>query len=96
MMAVTLICLVSICESTRPLLRYRVTVQGRRYYKSTAIEPVGSYAVRLCFDDGHDTGLFSWPVLYRLGSNQTHLWQTYLERLEQAGQQREKQPLNEA
>lgn len=68
---------------------------GKQDVNITAIEPVGSYAVRLCFDDGHDTGLFSWPVLYKLGSNQTHLWQTYLERLEQAGQQREKQQLNE-
>ncbi len=51
----------------------------------TAIEPVGRYAVRLCFDDGHDTGLYSWDLLYRYGKQKDRLWQRYLERLEEAG-----------
>lgn len=61
---------------------------GKEDVNITAIEPVGSYAVRLTFDDGHDTGLYSWPVLYKLGCNQDQLWQAYLERLAAAGHQR--------
>jgi len=52
------------------------------------IEPVGRYAVRLIFDDGHDTGLYTWPILYRLGSEHTATWQHYLERLDKAGHHR--------
>ncbi len=54
-----------------------------------AIEPVGRYAVRLIFDDGHDTGLYSWGLLYRYGQQQETLWQRYLERLAEAGLSRE-------
>ena len=54
-----------------------------------AIEPVGRYAVRLVFDDGHDTGLYSWGLLYRYGQQQETLWQRYLERLAEAGLSRE-------
>jgi len=53
-----------------------------------AIEPVGHYAVRLRFDDGHDTGLYSWDWLYHLGRDQQRLWTEYLEKLEQAGHPR--------
>lgn len=53
------------------------------------IEPVGHYAVRLHFDDGHDTGLYSWDWLYYLAKNRDSLWQTYLEKLNEAGQKRE-------
>ncbi|MFQ5488643.1 MAG: gamma-butyrobetaine hydroxylase-like domain-containing protein, partial [Gammaproteobacteria bacterium] len=49
------------------------------------IEPVGQYAVRLCFDDGHDTGLYSWDLLYDLGRRRDELWQQYLARLAEAG-----------
>ncbi|MBT8144214.1 MAG: DUF971 domain-containing protein [Gammaproteobacteria bacterium] len=49
------------------------------------IEPVGNYAVRLVFDDGHDSGLYSWDVLYDLGQNYARKWQDYLERLSAAG-----------
>jgi len=49
---------------------------------------VGNYAVRLKFDDGHDTGLYSWPVLLDLGQNHTANWQRYLKRLGDAGYQR--------
>ena len=52
------------------------------------IEPVGNYAVRLVFDDGHDTGLYSWDVLYDLGSNYERKWADYLRRLEAAGHER--------
>ena len=49
------------------------------------IEPVGRYAVRLVFDDGHDTGLYTWPILYDLGSEFESNWRRYLTRLEEAG-----------
>jgi DUF971 family protein len=49
-----------------------------------AIEPVGHYAVRLIFDDGHNSGLYSWAFLYDLGVNRIRHWQRYLQRLEQA------------
>ena len=52
------------------------------------IEPIGNYAVRLCFSDGHDSGLYSWDELLRLGKNQTQLWDAYLQRLEAAGHKR--------
>lgn len=49
------------------------------------IEPVGHYAVKLAFDDGHDTGLYSWDYLYELGSHQEAMWAEYLEALKAAG-----------
>jgi DUF971 family protein len=52
------------------------------------IEPVGQYAVRLVFDDGHNTGLFTWPVLYELCAERDRKWARYLERLAQAGKTR--------
>ncbi|RFA30678.1 1-(5-phosphoribosyl)-5-((5-phosphoribosylamino)methylideneamino)imidazole-4-carboxamide isomerase [Alkalilimnicola ehrlichii] len=52
------------------------------------VEPVGQYAVRLCFDDGHQTGLYSWDLLYELGINQNRHWQDYLAALRQAGIER--------
>lgn len=61
---------------------------GKENVQIDKVEPVGNYAVRLVFDDGHDTGLYSWDVLYELGSRQNHKWQDYLDRLEQAGVQR--------
>lgn len=54
----------------------------------TNIEPVGTYAVCLHFDDGHATGIYSWDWLYNLGQNHDRLWQEYLDRLKQAGYQR--------
>lgn len=53
-----------------------------------AIEPVGNYAVRLVFSDGHDTGLYAWPFLIELAQNQEENWQDYLNRLDEAGHQR--------
>ena len=55
----------------------------------TAINPVGRYALQLVFDDGHDTGLYSWDYLYELCTGQAQRWQDYLERLEQAGASRD-------
>ncbi len=61
---------------------------GKEKVKVIGVEPVGNYAVRLKFDDGHDTGLYSWPVLRDLGQNQTGNWERYLKRLKDAGYQR--------
>ena len=49
------------------------------------IEPVGHYALKLVFDDGHDSGLFSWTYLYDLGQSHEKKWQNYLDRLKEAG-----------
>jgi len=57
---------------------------GKRQVMITAIEPVGSYAIKLVFSDGHDTGLYAWDYLHDLGVNQQNYWQTYMVRLEQA------------
>ncbi|MFC4160844.1 gamma-butyrobetaine hydroxylase-like domain-containing protein [Chitinimonas lacunae] len=61
------------------------TVAGKRDVTITAIEPVGHYAVRLVFDDGHRSGLYSWDLLYTLGRDQDTNWQDYLDRLAAAG-----------
>ena len=58
---------------------------GKEHVQVTAIEPVGHYAVRLVFDDGHDTGLFTWKYLYDLGAERDSKWQAYLDRLKAAG-----------
>ena len=65
-----------------------VLVVGKERVNIDAVEPVGLYAVRLVFDDGHDTGLYTWPILYRLGSKYQANWARYLERLQQAGYRR--------
>jgi DUF971 family protein len=61
------------------------TVPGKRLVNIVAIEPVGHYAVKLVFSDGHDSGLYGWDTLYELGREQTTLWQDYLDRLAAAG-----------
>lgn len=58
---------------------------GKEGVNITNIEPIGTYAVLLHFDDGHNTGIYSWDLLHRLGENQEELWRTYLERLANAG-----------
>jgi DUF971 family protein len=58
---------------------------GKREVNITNIEPVGSYAIKPTFSDGHDTGLYSWEYLHDLGVNQHDYWRTYLSRLERAG-----------
>ena len=62
---------------------------GKRHVDVLALEPVGHYAVKPTFSDGHDTGLFSWDYLYFLGSQQDALWQQYFERLKAAGVDRD-------
>ncbi|MGF1611905.1 MAG: gamma-butyrobetaine hydroxylase-like domain-containing protein [Kiloniellales bacterium] len=64
-------------------------VAGRRHVGIMAIEPVGNYAVRIRFDDLHDTGIFSWSYLYTLGEEQEERWASYLAALEQRGLSRE-------
>ncbi len=64
-------------------------VAGRRHVGIMEIEPVGNYAIRIKFDDLHDTGLFSWQYLYQLGENQDRIWQAYLDGLEAQGLSRE-------
>lgn len=58
-----------------------VLVTHKKDVNIRAIEPVGNYAVKLIFDDGHDTGLYSWKILWDLASNQAQLWEQYLARL---------------
>lgn len=60
-------------------------VAGKRHVAVTAVEPVGNYAVRLYFDDGHDSGIYSWTLLHRLGREQEALWQAYLAALAARG-----------
>lgn len=62
---------------------------GKENVGITAIEPVGNYAVRLFFDDGHHTGIYSWDYLYELGSHQSEMWQQYLDALKRAGHGRQ-------
>lgn len=62
---------------------------GKRLVEIKAIEPVGTYAIKLVFSDGHDTGLYAWDYLHDLGVNQHNYWQTYLTRLERAGAARD-------
>ena len=61
---------------------------GKEAVNIDAIEPMGNYAIKPVFDDGHDSGIFSWDTLYELGKNQTENWQRYLDRLAQAGKTR--------
>ena len=62
---------------------------GKENVQITAIEPVGHYAVRLIFDDGHDSGLYSWQYLYELATEHDSKWQAYLDRLKAAGYARQ-------
>ncbi len=58
---------------------------GKESVGISAIEPVGNYAVRLVFDDGHNTGLYTWSLMYELGRDRESNWARYLERCAQAG-----------
>jgi len=58
---------------------------GKEDVVITAVEPIGHYAVRLVFDDGHDSGLYTWKHLYELGQEQDARWTLYLDRLKAAG-----------
>lgn len=61
---------------------------GKESVNIIGIEPVGNYAIKLIFSDGHDTGLYSWDYLYDLAANYEAMWMDYLVRLEQAGHRR--------
>ena len=58
---------------------------GKHEVGISRVEPVGNYAVRLVFDDGHDTGLYTWAYLYELGRERPQKWQNYLDRLKELG-----------
>lgn len=62
---------------------------GKRDVTIEAIEPVGNYALRLVFSDGHDSGIYSWDLLYNLGLHRDELWQEYLQQLEAQGHSRD-------
>ncbi len=67
----------------------RITVAGKRQVGIVAVEQVGNYAVRIRFDDGHDTGIYTWRYLHELGTRQEKIWNRYLARLESEGMSRE-------
>ena len=66
----------------------RVTVPGKKDVTITKIDPVGNYAVRITFDDFHDTGIFTWNYLHELGHEKEERWRTYLVELEEKGMSR--------
>ncbi len=65
------------------------TIPGKRNVRIKKIEPAGNYAVLLRFDDGHDTGLFSWEYLYDLGTRRDEVWQAYLSAVKDQGLSRD-------
>ena len=67
---------------------------GKKDVEITKIEPIGHYAIRLVFDDGHDTGLYTWKYLYELGEQQPENWRSYLDRLKAAGYARGDSTIN--
>jgi DUF971 family protein len=69
-----------------------VTLVGKEKVSIKSIEPVGNYAVKLIFDDNHDSGLFSWSYLHWLGANYDENWATYLKRCEEVGYKRKEIP----
>ncbi|TBU93314.1 gamma-butyrobetaine hydroxylase-like domain-containing protein [Stutzerimonas kirkiae] len=68
----------------KPILQY-----GKQNVALTGLEPAGNYALKLIFDDGHDSGLYTWDYLYELATRQESLWTDYLAELEQAGRSRD-------
>ena len=69
--------------------RQKITVPGRIHVGIMELEPVGNYAVRIKFDDLHDTGIYSWDYLYQLGVEQPLRWRGYLASLKEKGLSRE-------
>ena len=63
---------------------------GKREVGINRVEPVGTYAVQLYFSDGHDTGIYSWDLLYDFGVQHADMWVHYLRRIEEAGASRDK------
>jgi DUF971 family protein len=70
----------------QPVLQY-----GKQNVALTALQPAGNYALKLVFDDGHDSGLFTWDYLYQLATRQQQLWEDYLQALHDAGRSRDPQ-----
>ncbi len=64
-------------------------VAGRRHVGIVGIEPVGNYAIRIRFDDLHDTGIYSWAYLYEIGTDRETIWQAYLDALDARGLSRD-------
>ena len=69
-----------------------VLQSGKCHVKLVNVQPVGNYAVKLVFDDGHDTGIYSWEYLRELGQDEKELWSSYLTKLQAAGKTREPLP----
>jgi DUF971 family protein len=67
----------------------RQTVAGKKDVKISRLEPIGNYAVRIVFDDGHDSGLYSWSYFLELGHEKDRKWAAYLEALKAKGLKRE-------
>ncbi|HEX9701258.1 MAG TPA: DUF971 domain-containing protein [Rhodospirillales bacterium] len=67
----------------------KTVIAGRRHVGIMAVEPIGNYAVRIKFDDMHDTGIYSWDTLYDFGEHQDEKWQGYLAALEAKGLSRD-------
>ena len=65
------------------------TIAGRRHVGIVSLDPVGNYAIRIVFDDLHDTGIFSWQYLYELGADKEAIWNRYLDTLEAGGLSRD-------
>ena len=65
------------------------TIAGRRHVGIMEVEPVGNYAVKIKFDDMHDTGIYSWETLYDYGMRQDEMWQNYLNALDAQGLSRD-------
>jgi DUF971 family protein len=63
--------------------------RGKERVSITQIEPVGQYAIKIYFDDGHNSGLYDWRYLYNLGKHHDELWQAYLDKLKAVGYQRQ-------
>lgn len=70
----------------KPVLQY-----GKLNVGLAGVEPAGQYALKLTFDDGHDSGLYTWDYLYELATRHDSLWQEYLDRLHAAGKSRDPQ-----
>ena len=68
----------------------RKLVHGKRAVNISAVEPVGHYAIRIRFTDGHDSGIFSWALLHQLGQEQPERWRAYLDALAVAGRNRDR------
>ena len=61
---------------------------GKENVNIESMEPVGNYAIKITFTDGHDSGIFSWDLFYDYGKNQEKMWQDYLQKLKDAGHER--------